>query len=198
MSAQRTGCGRDVRSPLSSCYTRLQVHPVSVRYFAVALLLTLAAHGEQVPEYELKAEFLSRFATFIEWPQGSEARAFTIGVVGHNPFNGYLEKIAARKIKNRPVAIRYIGDLAQLDGCDIVFICGSEKGRLGAILARTESRPILTVADSNGFAAAGVLINFYSTGDTIRFEINESAVDRSGLKVSSKLFKLAKVIEAKP
>ena len=171
---------------------------MSLRYFAVALFFALAARGEQVPEYELKAEFLSRFATFIEWPGGGEPRAFTIGVIGRNPFNGYLEKIAARRIKNRPVAIRYISELSQLDGCDIVFICGSEKSRLQAILAHTESRPILTVADSNGFAAAGVLINFYSTADTVRFEINEGAVDKSGLKVSSKLFKLAKVIEGKP
>jgi hypothetical protein len=54
------------------------------------------------------------------------------------------------------------------------------------------------VADSNGFAAAGVLINFYTAGDTIHFEINEAAVEQSGLKVSSKLYKLARVIEAKP
>jgi len=171
---------------------------VSLRYFAVALLLSLAAHGEQVPEYELKAEFLTRFATFIEWPPGAESRTFTIGVIGHNPFNAYLEKLATRKIKNRPVSIRYINELSQIDGCDILFIASSEKSRLQAILGRTDSRPILTVADSNGFAAAGVLINFYTTADTVRFEINEGAVEKSGLKVSSKLFKLAKVIEAKP
>jgi len=172
---------------------------VSIRYFAVALLLfTLAAHGEQVPEYELKAELLARFATFITWPQSSDGRPFTIGVIGRNPFNGYLEKLAERRIKNRPVEIRYISELTQIDGCDILFICGSEKRRLAAILAHTGSRPILTVADSGGFAEAGVLINFYTTSDTVRFEINETAVDRSGLKVSSKLFKLAKVVEARP
>jgi len=168
------------------------------RYFAVALLITLAAFGEPVAEYELKAEFLSRFTTFIEWPPIAEARPFTIGVIGHNPFNGYLDKLAARRIKNRPVSIRYITELSQLDTCDVVFICASEKARLAAILSHTESRPILTVADSNGFAAEGVLINFYTSGDTVHFEINEAAVEKSGLKVSSKLFKLAKVIEAKP
>jgi hypothetical protein len=171
---------------------------VSLRYLAIAILLALTIRGEQVPEYELKAEFLSRFAAFIEWPPGSESRAFTIGVIGRNPFNGYLDKVASRKIKNRPVSLRYITELSQIEGCDIVFICASEKSRLPAILSRAESRPILTVADSNGFAAAGVLINFYTAGDTVRFEINEAAVEKSGLRVSSKLFKLAKVIEARP
>jgi hypothetical protein len=170
----------------------------------VALLLALAgvvAQGEQVPEYELKAEFLARFATFIEWPGPSDARPFVIGVAGHNPFNGYLDKMAAsRKIKGRVVVIRPISEVPQIDGCDVVFISGSEKARLPTLLARTESRPILTVGDTTGYAASGVLINFYTSGETIRFEINESAVERSGLKVSSKLFKLARLVEseAKP
>ena len=94
--------------------------------------------------------------------------------------------------------VRYISDLAQVDGCEIVFIAASEKSRLASILARTEGKPILTVGDTDGFGAAGVLINFYTSGDTVKFEINEGAVDRSGLRVSSKLFKLARVIEAKP
>ena len=173
---------------------------MSSRYFVVFALLTLlaaGASGEQAPEYELKAEFLSRFPSFVEWPQSGD-RPFTIGVVGRSPFDGYLEKIATRRIKGRPVLVRYISDLAQVDGCEIVFIAASEKSRLASILARTEGKPILTVGDTDGFGAAGVLINFYTSGDTVKFEINEGAVDRSGLRVSSKLFKLARVIEAKP
>jgi len=173
---------------------------VSFRYFVVlALVLSLgvpAVRGEQVPEYELKAEFLSRFATFIEWPQ-STAPSFTIGVIGTSPFNGYLDKIASRKIKGRPVAIRYITDPAQIEGCDVVFIASSEKSRLRTILAHTGSKPILTVGDTSGYAADGVLINFYNAGETVHFEINEGAADHSGLKFSSKLLKLARVVEAK-
>jgi len=174
---------------------------VSFRYFVVlALVLSLggsAARGEQVPEYELKAEFLSRFAAFIEWPQ-SNAPNFTIGVIGTSPFNGYLEKIAARRIKGRPVSIRYITEPAQVEGCDIVFIAGSEKPRLRTILSHTGSKPILTVGDTAGYAADGVLINFYNAGETVHFEINETAADHAGLKFSSKLLKLARVVEAKP
>jgi hypothetical protein len=57
------------------------------------------------------------------------------------------------------------------------------------------SRPILTVGDSNGFATSGVLVNFYTSGDTVRFEMNETAIERSGLRVSGKLLKLARLVE---
>jgi len=121
-----------------------------------------------------------------------------IGVVGRNPFNGFIERMAAEhRIKGRPIEVRYVNDLAQIDGCQVVFIAASERGQLRRILARTQAKPILTVADSDGFAAAGVMINFYDAGDNVRFEINENAAERSGLHVSSKLLKLARLVEGR-
>jgi hypothetical protein len=164
----------------------------------LALIVGVAvARGEQTPEYRVKAEFLERFTRFIDWPAGTDGHGpFLIGVIGENPFNGFLEEIASgRRIKGRPVEIRRLTDPAQADSCQVVFICASERDRLRRILSRTETKPILTIADSSGFAAAGVLINFYTTGETVHFEMNESAIERSGLKVSSRLLKLARLVD---
>jgi hypothetical protein len=172
--------------------------PIVRTAFVLAVLFGAeAVRSEQLPEYQVKAEFIERFTRFIEWPQGaSTGGPFVIGVIGTDPFRGYLDKMAAdRKIKGRPVEIRRFRDIAAVDSCDIVFISSSERARLPAILARTDSHPILTVADSNGFAASGVLVNFYTSGDTVRFEMNETAIERSGLRVSAKLLKLARLVE---
>lgn len=166
--------------------------------FLLAAVGSAAIAIEQVPEYQLKAEFLERFTRFIDWPSPeSETRPFLIGVVGQNPFGKYLEQIAAsRRIKGRRVEVHYFDDVAKIDTCQVVFIASSEKQRLRSILAHTEAKPILTVGDTNGFGSAGVLINFYTAGDTVRFEVNGAAVERSGLKVSSKLLKLARLVES--
>lgn len=165
-------------------------------FFALLIAGAVSVCAEQAPEYEVKAEFLERFTRFIDWPSDPPGR-FVIGVIGRNPFNGFIERIASeRRIKGRLVDVRYVSDVAQLDACQLVFIAASERAQLPRILARTASKPILTVADSDGFANAGVMINFYKTGDTVRFEVNESAVERSGLKVSSKLLKLARLVGA--
>lgn len=164
----------------------------------LALIVGVAvARGEQAAEYQVKAEFVERFTRFIDWPAGSEGRgAFLIGVIGDNPFNGWLERIASeRRIKGRVVEVRHLTDPAQVDACQIVFIGASEREHLRRILSHTESKPILTVGDTAGFASAGVLINFYTSGETVRFEMNEAAIDRSGLKVSSRLLKLARLVE---
>jgi hypothetical protein len=166
--------------------------------FAVIGAVAAVLYGaEQAPEYQVKAEFIERFTRFIDWPAGSESRGnFHIGVIGDNPFNGYLDKMAAlHKIHNRTVQIHAITDLSQIDSCQLLFIGASERERLKRILAHTESKPILTIGDTNGYAAAGVIINFYTVGENVRFEVNEGAIERSGLKVSAKLLKLAKIVE---
>ena len=161
------------------------------------LLLSVGATPAQVEEYELKAEFVERFTRFIDWPPSSlnDAR-FVIAVIGKDPFGPHLREIAKeRRIKGKEVLVRNVEDPADLAGAHIVFISASEKPNLARILAVTANRPVLTIADSEGFGSSGVLINFYSADDKIRFEINESAVNRSGLRLSSRLLKLARIVD---
>jgi hypothetical protein len=169
------------------------------------LLLALAATplSAQVPEYQLKAEFLERFTRFIEWPADSRvsdpATPFVIAVIGRNPFGAYLDTLSAsRKIKGKTVVVRQITGPEQAGDCDLLFIAGGEHGRIKEILARTAGKPILTVGDGDEFARSGVLFNFADTVDTggmVAFEISEPAVKKSGLTVSSKLLRLARRVD---
>ncbi len=56
------------------------------------------AHAAPVAEYALKAEFVERFARFVEWPAGTSTTApFVIGVIGKSPLLGYLQQIASAR-----------------------------------------------------------------------------------------------------
>ena len=166
----------------------------------VALVLVLAAPVRaQVPEYEAKSEFLERFTRFIEWPAGSSAEdpstPFVIGVVGRDPFGPYLDALATRTIKGKSVRVRRLSGTTELAGCcHLLFIAASEARDLPRILERTAARPVLTVGDTKGYGEAGVLINLVADGGRIAFEVNESAVRKSGLKFNSKLLRLARLV----
>ncbi len=54
---------------------------------------------------------------------------------------------------------------------------------------------VFTVADRAGFARGGGIANFIRANKKIRFEINPSAAKKAGLKVSSRLLRLAKVVK---
>jgi hypothetical protein len=180
-----------------------QIEVVNKRrtFLWICLILALALPGKlssQNLEYKVKAEFLERFTRFIEWPidaNRGNGSPFRICVVGKNPFDSYLAQMAATvKIKGRVVQVVESVDLAQIQNCQILFIASSEKSRLKNILNITRDKPILTVGDTTGFAQDGVLINFYSTGSYIRFEVNLQGVEQSRLKFSSRLLKLAKLV----
>ncbi|UCE36565.1 MAG: YfiR family protein [Thermoplasmata archaeon] len=153
----------------------------------------------QQSEYTIKAVFLEHFTRFIEWPESSgiedTSSAFVIEVIGENPFGSILEEIyAEQKIKNKRAEIRYISTPDEISDCHILFISKSAKSILPDILSCTRNRPILTVSDTEGFAQKRVLINFYLSGDNIKFEINEKAVHESGLVMSYKLLNLARIV----
>jgi hypothetical protein len=62
-------------------------------------------------------------------------------------------------------------------------------------LAELDSRAVLTVSEIEGFAQSGGNINFYLEDKKVRFEINPTAARREGLKVSSQLLSLGKIIQ---
>jgi hypothetical protein len=183
-------------------------HTAARSGFAIALVAAVVACAAQPVdasndlEYPVKAEFLERFTHFIGWPAASFASAdstFVVCVMGANPFGAYLANlIATRRLQGRPAELRSVSDPTKLDGCHLVFIAASERDHLYSIVKHTDGRPILTVGDTEGFARAGVLINLYIDDDNVRFEINVAAVKDSGLKFSSKLFKLAQLVDAEP
>lgn len=162
-----------------------------------------ASAPAQVPEYELKAEFLERFTRFVEWPSGSAVHdassAFVVGVYGSNPFGDYLSGIAGtRRIKGKAVEVRLVTTPEAASRCDLLFIPAAERRHLAAILAHTAERPILTVSEVEGAAERGVHINFYVAEENLRFEINDSAARKSRLDFSSRLLKLARVLHLEP
>jgi YfiR/HmsC-like len=85
--------------------------------------------------------------------------------------------------------------LKLINSCQIVFIASSEASRLPEVLTYTEGHPILTIGDTDGFASKGALINFYPSGEYVRFEVNSLAIQRSKLKFSSRLLKLARFVD---
>ena len=75
-----------------------------------------------------------------------------------------------------------------------MFISKSEKSRLTDIFDSLGSASILTVSETENFARRGGIINFYLEGNKVRFEINSDAAQRKGIKISSQLLKLGKVV----
>ena len=153
----------------------------------------------QYTETEIKAVYLERFTRFIEWPKpaasADASQPFVLGIVGENPFGSTLNGIYKNiKIKNRNVLIAFYSNKAQIRKCDLLYISPSEKDNVESILAGIAEKPILTVGDSKGFAEKGVHINLYRKNNKLYYEINESALLKSGFTVWAQLMSSAKIV----
>lgn len=152
-------------------------------------------------EYPVKAIFIRNFIQFVEWPDTffQDASApLVIGVLGNDPFGDALDKaIRGERVKNRPLVVKRSRRLEELKSCHVLFISRSEEDWLDQILEALAggSGGVLTIGETDGFARRGGIINLFLQDNKVRFEINKDAADRSGLKISSHLLSLAKLVE---
>ena len=114
--------------------------------------------------------------------------------MGENPFGNTLEPYQGETIRGKNWSIKPFHSLQDLKDCQVLFISFSERGRITYIAKLANEMGILTIGDTEGFGAQGVMINFYLEKNKVRFEINADAVHRAGLKIGSELLKLAKII----
>lgn len=149
-------------------------------------------------ESEVKAAYLYKFSGFVDWPDtvfSSDKAPFLIGVLGDDPFQSILDKtIEGKKAKDHPVAAKRSNIPSDLKECHIVFISASEKNRIESIIAEFATEPVLTVSDSEDFVKQGGVIGLVNIDDKIRFEVNLDAAKKAGLKISSQLLDVARVI----
>lgn len=148
--------------------------------------------------YEVKTAFLFNFAKFIDWPASSFSgpqSPFTICVLGQDPFGNILDDTLLGKIVGiRPLVIRRLKEKNEARSCQMVFVSPSESAHLSEIFASLQRANVLLVGETTGFAASGGTIEFTLDDNHVRFTINTDSVDRSGLKFSSKLLALAKLV----
>lgn len=171
---------------------------------AVGLLALLpgtqagAADNVSAREYQIKAAFLYNFTKFVSWPQdrfSGEPNPLEICIIGHDPFGSVIDISTKGKfVKGRPLVVRRIQQIGDVDTCHLLFVSSSERSRFSQIVAYTSELPILTVADGGNFAKRGGIINLVITGNKVRFEINPNAASRAGLQLSAQLLKLALIV----
>jgi hypothetical protein len=172
-----------------------------VHWFSVFVLAMLAcAANAQSKEYQIKAAFLYNFAQFVDWPSATFANTnapFYIGILGDDPFDGVLdETIQDETINGHKIVAVRSQRIEELKNCQIIFVSKSEKRRVAEILTELDSKPILTVSEIEGFAQHGGGINFFLAGTKVRFEINPGAAQSDGLKISSQLLSLGKIVQS--
>lgn len=153
---------------------------------------------------ELKAIYLYNFLKFVQWPENTckihDGRTRLISVLGDSPFNKILKAMQEKlKESDKDFQLIFHGPYRkdmEFTCCCLMFITASEQTNLPAILKKLAGKPILTVSDLESLYDQGIMITMVTYENRIRWVINRQPVNKSGLKLSSKLLDIAtKVID---
>ena len=167
----------------------------------VSMGAVLIAAKSTSREYRIKAAFLSSFAKFVAWPESvfeNDRSPIVIAVVGEDPFKSALDGLRGKAVGRRTIEVRRVERPKDALGAHLVFIAERETERLADILQAFEAAPVLTVGEAKEFTRLGGIVRFYQERNRIRFEINPDAAERVGLKLSSQLLKLARIVRDQP
>lgn len=169
--------------------------------FAVCLLALgpwAGPAGAQTPaaaeEYRLKAAFVYQFPQFVEWPPASwnGRDSLEICVSQPNPFGRALtELVQGESLNGKRFVVRQVGPNAPLETCHLLFVAVAADATRDDLLARAASLAILTIGETPQFLDRGGMINLRLVDRRVRFEINVTATERAGLRLSSQLLRLA-------
>lgn len=159
-----------------------------------------AAWSQVAPELErsVKAAFLYKFLSFIEWPNGSVAveRPLTIGVVGADDIAAKLERIVpGRNVEGKPVTVRRLQGGELPGDIDLVFVGRAGEQGLRRLVPSARQQSTLVVCESVRKLPPGCAINFVLTDGRVRFEVSQRAAEDSGLRLSSRLLSVALRVE---
>ena len=189
--------------PFKRLYSRRLLVGTALALFGFDFFWTLAsAQTAPLTPAQIKVGYLFNFASYTAWPRGILADTnapFAFGILGENPFGEDIEYLKARPVQGRRVVIKTSKRTEEMQDCQLIFISSSEKERLPQIMKTLEGTRILTVSEMDGFLEQNGMINLYlaplegqATVGTIRFEINQRAVEKAGLRINSYVLKLAR------
>jgi uncharacterized protein DUF4154 len=174
---------------------------ITLTFIGSVVCLAATPPGEY-RQNEVKAAFLYNFLLYSERPQNASAEfkdSIVIGILGKDTFGDAFDPIEGELANGKELVIKRFESNAPADSlkqCDLLFISSSLRNQVKDLLVLLKGHPVLTVSEVGGFLEIGGMINFVVKRNRLMFEINNAVAARSGIKIRSKLLRLAvRVVE---
>jgi hypothetical protein len=171
------------------------------RLLIVAALLFGARAEAQAPmsESQVKAMFVYNFLKFVEWPAVvlGERDPFVVVIIGESETADATEHfLESRAVGERPVFVRRAKWDQSLAGVRAAFVVERDAKKLRHILGAAATAGVLTIGEGESFATSGGVIGLLVQDRKVRFDVDTTAAQIAGLRVSSKLLALTRNVRS--
>jgi hypothetical protein len=160
------------------------------------------AQVRRADEDQVKAAYLYNFAKFVEWPAARFAQPsdpVIICSIGDEHLAEVLQQTAySKQAQGRSIEVRLVENLDAFRPCHILLIAFRDRARIEPALRGAQAANILTVGQSPDFIRMGGIINLVRNENSVELEINPKAAEATGLKISSRLLAVSRVVASSP
>jgi hypothetical protein len=163
---------------------------------AVALatmMMSDHAGAQAMAEADAKAAVLQNLAAYVQWPGDRQQHDLVFGVLGPDRVLAALGGMQGTVVTGRRVQVRELRPEDDAAACDVIYVPATYAAAAAAI-RRVGKAPVLIVGDGAQVLRDGAAVRMSIEGARIRLEIELSALDRAGLRMSSKVLSLSKVL----
>ncbi|MGK7389753.1 MAG: YfiR family protein [Candidatus Cyclobacteriaceae bacterium M2_1C_046] len=162
-------------------------------FFVLAFFFLLSPQNEvKAQNYQLHAVFINSFIKYVKWPDEHSSGDFKIGIVGDSPIVDHLKKLAdVKKINGRNIVVETYPSAEQAKNVHILYLPESQAVNLPKVLGKFGTSPTMVITEKDGLGSQGSNINFIIRNGRLAFELNLAAMEKSNLKVSQELTRLA-------
>jgi hypothetical protein len=147
------------------------------------------------PEDELKAAIVMSFLRYAEWPQPLAAGVpIVVGVAGRSEFAEVLRRTLEGKSANdHAIKVIELKTAADAQGCHVIYFATLRGSEVKQTLEGSRPARVLTLGEAKEFLNWGGDINLLIVDGHMSFEVNRDALERSGVKISSKLLRFGQI-----
>ncbi len=172
------------------------IFPIMACWYFLFLPLISTVHAQGL-DYKAQSLYLYQFSRFIYWPKGKMESDFVIGVYGSSPIIEELKLMASLKKTGNgmKIIVKNISEIQDSMDLHILYVSASKSREIKNIVGVMDDLSILIVAERGGLAKKGACINFIILeNDTLRFEVNQSAMKKRNLEIADELLKLGFIV----
>ena len=155
------------------------------------LLWTPAVSAQALNDTAVKAGFVFNFIKFTQWTAAREGTPIRLCAPAAQPLDGQLVRLQGRTVGTRTIDVRTVVPPGDWRQCDVLFFGEEDADRVYLLPSRLGPVPVLTLGDLPGFVEAGGMIGLRMEASRVRFDVNLSSAQASGLVLNSQMLKLA-------
>lgn len=154
------------------------------------LVCGVTAHA-QTTNYQVYALFVINIAKYSAWPS-SQQEELHVTVLGKSKVYDELMKHNGKNVNGHTMKVTQVDNAADIGQPQIIYLADGKSGSLDDVLRATQGKAVMVISEREGLYKKGAGFSFVvMDNSTLRFDINNTELEKRQIKVSKSLTALA-------